>query len=153
MERYNRINLDGIGLTENLPIVDQDFAGDSVFYPGMIVRVADGVFVLQRDEPYKVRQMYVLGADTTNGKTTADQYFPGELAIGNYLETGRTFAVLADHTKGDYEFDQPLVLNNNGLFEPMQSTPPPSPVLAFCKEDVTADQLAEGHRLIKVRIA
>jgi hypothetical protein len=141
MSRFNRINIDGRAETENRPM------GEDAL-PGSLVYIGSGdTFLFASTSIPEGIQLYALGADTLQGKRVTDYVTAGNIGIGNYFETGRSFAMrIAAGTT--LISDAPLAIGNNGLIVGASGE---DRIIAYAKENYTvSDSEAE---LVIVRAA
>lgn len=141
MARYNRINLDGAAETENRPM-----AADAL--PGSIVSINanDSFAAFITDGAGDGVQLYVLGSDTLQGKRVTDVVSANDIGIGNYMETGRSFAALIAPSSA-LKHDTPLAIGATGLRIGVVGE---DHIVAYSKEIYTVGASAE---LVAVRAA
>ena len=138
MARVNRINLDGKGETENRLIA-------VAALPGTLVSInsADKFQVATSGAGV---QLYALGVDTLQGKRVTDTVDADDVGIGNYFETGRSFALLVAAGTA-LTSDTPLTIGAGAL---VVGTPGDDEIVAYSKEIHTVGSEAE---LVIVRAA
>jgi hypothetical protein len=141
MARYNRINLDGAAETENRQMA-------AAALPGSIVAIDanDHFAKFATDGAGEGVQLYVLGSDTLQGKRVTDAVDTGAIGIGNYMETGRSFAALVVAASA-LKHDTPLAIGAAGLRIGVVGT---DHIVAYSKEIYTVGASAE---LVAVRAA
>ena len=129
MARYNRVNIDGQSLykTETRPAAAN-------LKPGTFAVINnDGEF--ENATAGAMGRLYVIDAAFHEGLGITDDVPSGHSAVGNYVEDGREFAVLA--VAGTYKKDQPISVGSNG-----QGVGGSANIIGFCQDDVqfaTAD--------------
>lgn len=140
MARYNRINIDGRAETENRLMAENAL-------PGTVVYINGDQFHTAEDGAGEGVQLYALGVDTLQGRRVTDEVNAGDVGIGNYLETGRSFAMrVAPGTV--LKMDTPLSI---GVKELREGVPGEDHIVAFSKEIYTVSDT--GAELVIVRIA
>lgn len=141
MARYNRINIDGRAETENCPMGEDALPGTLVYIG------SQGTFLFANTGITEGVQLYALGVDTLQGKRVTDYVTGGDIGIGNYFETGRSFALrVAAGT--ELVFDAPLALGNNGLVVGASGE---DRIIAYAKENYTVS--SSEAELVIVRAA
>jgi hypothetical protein len=122
MPSYRRVNIDGHSVTETR-------LASANLKPGIFVAInADDEF--EAAPVGAVGRVYVLGAAEHEGLGITDEIPSGHSAVGNYVEDGREFAVLA--VAGVYKKDQPIGVGANGLAAGASVN-----VIGFCQDDVS----------------
>ena len=142
MARYNRINLDGLGETENRQMKVAALPG-SICYIGS----DDLLTKFVTDGRGGDVQLYALGVDYLQGKRVTDQVEIGDIGVGNYFEEGRYFAMLVEAGSA-LNFDTPLAVDATGVLR--IGVVGTDNIVAYAKEKYTVGATAE---LVKVRAA
>lgn len=142
MARYNRINLDGVGETENRQMKVAALPG-SVAYIGS----DDLLTKFVTDGAGADVQLYAVGVDYLQGKRVTDVVAAGDVGVGNYFETGRYFAMLVK-AGAVLNFDTPLAVDATGVLR--VGVVGTDEIVGYAKEEYTVGASAE---LVKVRAA
>ncbi|CNJ18624.1 Uncharacterised protein [Yersinia aldovae] len=142
MPRYNRINLDGVAETENRQMAVTTLPG-SIAY----IDATDKLAKFVTDGKGSGVQLYVLGSDTLQGKRVTDVVAVGDVGIGNYMETGRSFAALVKAATV-LKSDTPLAIDATGVLR--IGVVGTDFIAAYSKENYTVGASAE---LVRVRAA
>lgn len=142
MARYNRINLDGVGETENRQMKVAALPGSIAF-----IGADDLLAKFVTDGGGDGVQLYAVGVDYLQGKRVTDQVEIGDIGVGNYFETGRYFAMLVK-AGAVLNFDTPLAVDATGVLR--IGVPGTDTIVGYSKEKYTVGAAAE---LVKVRAA
>lgn len=143
MARFNRINLDGLSVTETR-------TSEAALKPGQAVAITSGLFVAPTGGAAKQR-LYVVNAGGLQG-LQSDQDIPaGDSVEGEYLESGRDLAVLVGAGVAVVK-DSPLAVASTGLFklaDAATESTPADQVVAYAQETYTTS--AGGAELVWAR--
>ena len=142
MARYNRINIDGAAETENRQMKVAVFPGslafigsDDKFDKFVATGAGEGV------------QLYAIGVDYLQGKRVTETVAIGDIGVGNYFETGRSFAMLVKAAAA-LNVDTPLAVDATGVLR--IGVVGTDHIVAYSKEKFTVGASAE---LVIVRAA
>lgn len=141
MARFNRINLDGLSVTETR-------ISEADILPGTALKISGDKFVKASDGEGAI---YVANVGNLVGLTADEAIEAGNSIEGEYLETGREIAVLVAAATV-VTMDTPLTVGADGVFAIAQpGTPadgespavPADLVLAYAKEGYTVGDKPE----------
>lgn len=142
MARYNRINIDGAAETENrqmkvtvLPGSLAFIGSDDKFDKFVTVGAGEGI------------QLYAIGVDYLQGKRVTETVAIGDIGVGNYFETGRSFAMLVKAAAA-LNVDTPLAVDAAGVLR--IGVVGTDHIVAYSKEKFTVGASSE---LVIVRAA
>ncbi len=142
MARYNRINIDGAAETENRQMKVALLPGslafiglDDKFDKFVTAGAGEGV------------QLYAIGVDYLQGKRVTETVAIGDIGVGNYFETGRSFAMLVKAAAA-LNVDTPLAVDATGVLR--IGVVGTDHIVAYSKEKFTVGASAE---LVIVRAA
>jgi len=141
MSRYNRINIDGKG-------VSRTALNGITIMPGSLVKLsAGGLFTTHSTTGKKGDFIYVMHADTLQGGTCDTTVASMTTGIGEFAETGRELAVLVTASTA-LVMDSPLTSNGAGVLR--IGVIGTDEIIAYSQEVFTTPASAQ---LVRVRFA
>ena len=142
MARYNRINIDGVAETENRQMKVAVLPGSLAF-----IGSDDKFDKFVTDGAGEGVQLYAIGVDYLQGKRVTETVAIGDIGVGNYFETGRSFAMLVKAAAA-LNVDTPLAVDATGVLR--IGVVGTDHIVAYSKEKFTVGASAE---LVIVRAA
>jgi len=142
MSRYNRINIDGKGVSRTALV------GAAAITPGSLVKLSGaGAFVAHSTAGKKGDFIYAMHPDALQGATCDTAVAIGATGVGEIAETGRELAMLVAATTV-LVLDSPLTSNGAGALR--LAVIGTDEIIAYSQEVFTVPATAQ---LVRVRIA